>query len=132
MCFPYTFHCWTCDNGGKETKTTSIDIGILTASVRLLIYPGATELTLISSLAHSQAKFFASWLSAPTNANAKIKFNENYQLNNYKLREYNAYLWQLPRPEFQFLELWLRMLLVLFYSLLSGHLAWNTVVSSSS
>ena len=79
-------------------KTADIDMGILTPSSKgVLVYPGATELTLISSLAHSQAKFLASWFSAPTNANAQIIFNQIYQLNTYKCREYNAYLWQLHR-----------------------------------
>ena len=79
-------------------KTADIDMGILTPSSKgVLVYPGATELTLISSLAHSQAKFLASWFSAPTNANAKIIFNQNDRLNNYKSQEHNAYLWQLHR-----------------------------------
>ena len=37
------------------------------STMEVLTYQGATELTLILSLAHSQAKFLVSWLIAPEN-----------------------------------------------------------------
>jgi len=55
---------------------------IFTGSVKgVLICPGATELALMLSLAHSHAKFLASWFSAPikkTKAQKKLSKIKSY------------------------------------------------------